>query len=53
MTRITGKFSSAMNTKTDFNLNNIIATLSVSFFGKTMSRANAIRVSAVVIFKPC
>ena len=34
VTRMTGKFSSTMDTKTDFNLNNIIATLSVSFFGK-------------------
>ena len=40
VTRMTGKLSSTMNTKTDNNLNNIIAT--VSFFG-TKSRGQILK----------
>ena len=41
-------FSSTMDKKTDITLNNIITTLSVSFFGKK-SRANVTKVSAVIL----
>ena len=49
VTRMIGKFSSTMDTKPDRNyLNNIIATLSVSFFGIKRSRADAIKVSTAI-----
>ena len=44
-------FSSTVDKKkkTDITLNNIITTLSVSFFGGKKSRANVIKVSAVIL----
>ena len=43
------RFASTMDKNTDITLNNIITTLSVSFFGKKNSWANVIKVSDVIL----